>query len=81
MDPAPTLCRGGAALIPEASPPLPVSAHSDFAGLNSNVKMLGALRRAARSGKWQRVRRMSSGVSHEEEVKEMNKWRVSLMDD
>lgn len=38
--------------------------------------MLGSLRSAARSVKWQQVRNMSSKVSHAEEVKEMNKWRV-----
>lgn len=38
--------------------------------------MLGALRSVARKGKWQQVRRMSSGISKEEEIKEMNKWRI-----
>lgn len=39
--------------------------------------MLGVIRRAAQSIKLQQVRTMSSKVSHAEEVKEMNKWRVS----
>jgi hypothetical protein len=39
--------------------------------------MLGALRNAVRSAKiLQGARRMSSKASVEEEVKEMNKWRV-----
>jgi len=38
--------------------------------------MIGAFRRVARSAKWQQIRNMSSKVSQEEEIKEMNKWRV-----
>ena len=38
--------------------------------------MLGAFRRVAQRAKLQQVRNMSSKVSHEEEVKEMKKWKV-----